>query len=88
MTVRPLELPQRPSLRDLRPIKYSRSARLPALLRRLPKVRRSGLLAALPVLSALFAVLAAWDVSRPFGLAVASAACLLLEFRFSPEESG
>jgi hypothetical protein len=86
MTVRPLELPSRPNLRDLRPLKYSRSARLPALLRRLPRVQRSGVLASLPVLSCLFAVLAAWDVARPLGLAVASASCLLLEFRFNPEE--
>ena len=86
MTVRPLELPARPSLRDLRPLKSSPAGRVPALLRRLPKVRRSGVLASLPVLSSLFAIAAAWDVARPLGLATAAIACLLLEFRFSPEE--
>lgn len=77
---------QRPSLRDLRPLKADLPGRTRTLLGKLSHKRSDHLLASLPVLSAGFAVLAAWDIARPLGLAVASIACLLLEFRFTEEQ--
>lgn len=81
MSVAPIRI-DRPMLRDLRPLKSSPRR----LLASLPRVQRGSVLSSLPVLSSVFAVAAAWDVARPLGLAVASMACLLMEFRFTPDE--
>lgn len=50
--------------------------------------RRDGILAGLPCLAAVCFTGAAWDVSRPLGLAVAGVALLMLEVRFTPEDGG
>ena len=85
MTVTPLRI-ERPSLRDLRPLKGA-PARARGFLTRYLAGRHDGILASLPVGAALCFTAGAWDVARPLGFLVAGVALLMLEVRFTPEDS-